>query len=812
MPFDEPASEAYAADITYGTNSEFGFDYLRDNMAVSLEGRVQRGHAYAIVDEVDSILIDEARTPLIISGEPETAAQDVLRLRARRARARGRAATRKADEGRGRDRALGRRLPLRREAQDRLAGADGDRQGRARARDRQPLRPAQRAARQPPDPGAEGASRSTSATSTTSIQDGEVKIVDEFTGRIMEGRRWCEGLHQAIEAKEGVAIQEENVTLATITLQNYFRLYEKLAGMTGTAKTEEKEFVEIYNLHVVEIPTNVPVVREDENDFIFKTKEAKCDAGHRGHRRAPREGPAGARRHDRRRDLRVPRRSCSTRRGHPAQRPEREGARARGRDHQGRRPAGRGHDRDEHGRPRRRHQARRRACVELGGLYVLGTERHEARRIDNQLRGRSGRQGDPGETRFYLSAPGRPRAPVRRRPDLQDHGALQDPGRPADGGDDPLAADRERAEEGRGAELRHAQERPQVRRRDEHAAHGHLRAAPPRARGRGPLRGDRRLDRRGRSSANVDAVHATPRRPRTGTSTRSSRRCTRSTAPTSPSRSCARRSTLDAARRSSRSSSRTRSTRTTSARRSSAPELMREIERYVILQVVDTRWREHLENDGLPARGRPPARDGPEGPARRVPRRGPRDVRGARPGDPRGGRADALPRRGRSARRPSSSSQPVAGARDGARVRARVAAGADAIAAAGGGAATALAAPPSTTPMRPPKPVVNEHGTSAATTRAGAAPARSTRGATARRWRNPWLPTAPPSAYSRVTGRWPPGRKAASGLAGVCTEPAMAGRACCSATIAADGDHRRQTVDEQLEEIGAQLAWVRDYL
>ena len=183
--------------------------------------------------------------------------EDVLRLRARREGARGRAAHPQGDEGRGRDRALGRRLPLRREVQDRLARADGARQGRARARDRQPLRPAPRPARQPPDAGAQGASRSTSATSTTSSQDGEVKIVDEYTGRIMEGRRWSEGLHQAIEAKEGVAIREENVTLATITLQNYFRLYEKLAGMTGTAKTEEKEFVEIYDLHVVEIPTNV---------------------------------------------------------------------------------------------------------------------------------------------------------------------------------------------------------------------------------------------------------------------------------------------------------------------------------------------------------------------------------------------------------------------------------------------------------------------------------------------------------------------------------------------------------------------------
>ena len=234
------------------------------------------------------------------------------------------------------------------------------------------------------------------------IEDGEVKIVDEYTGRIMEGRRWSEGLHQAIEAKEGVKIQEENVTLATITLQNYFRLYEKLGGMTGTAKTEEKEFVEIYNLHVVEIPTNVPVARKDENDFIFKSKEAKWDA----------VAEDIVERHEKGQPVLVGTIAVETseylselltRRGIPhnvlnAKEHERESEIIVDAG-QGRR-----HDRDEHGRPRRRHQDRRRGALELGGLYVLGTERHESRRIDNQLRGRSGRQGDPGETRFYLSA------------------------------------------------------------------------------------------------------------------------------------------------------------------------------------------------------------------------------------------------------------------------------------------------------------------------------------------------------------------------------------------------------------------------
>ena len=233
------------------------------------------------------------------------------------------------------------------------------------------------------------------------VQDGEVKIVDEFTGRIMEGRRWSEGLHQAVEAKEGVRIQEEHLTLATITLQNYFRLYEKLAGMTGTAKTEEKEFVEIYDLHVVEIPTNVPVARNDENDLIFKTEEAKFDAAIDDIKE----------RHEKGQPVLVGTIAVEIseylsqlldRQGIPhnvlnAKQHEREAEIIKEAGQPGAvtiatNMAGRGVDIKLGGRVR-----------ELGGLYVLGTERHEARRIDNQLRGRSGRQGDPGESRFYLS-------------------------------------------------------------------------------------------------------------------------------------------------------------------------------------------------------------------------------------------------------------------------------------------------------------------------------------------------------------------------------------------------------------------------
>src|SRR5579884_1253337 len=397
MPFDARKA-AYDADITYGTNSEFGFDYLRDNMAITLDGVVQRGHPYAIVDEVDSILIDEARTPLIISGEPTTAAKtyyDFARV---------------------------------------VKGLSGVQQkntkveDEALAREYDFLYDEKHKTVSPTESGIETVERALRIDNLYSpgnvqlvnhliqalkaqalykrdvdyvVQDGEVKIVDEFTGRIMEGRRWSEGLHQAIEAKEGVSIQEEHQTLATITLQNYFRLYEKLAGMTGTAKTEEKEFVEIYGLNVVPIPTNVPVKRIDKNDLIFKTAEAKFKAVVKDI----------TERHEKGQPVLVGTIAVETseylsellkRQGVPhnvlnAKEHAREAEIIKDAGKVGAvtiatNMAGRGVDikLDDHSR-------------ELGGLYVLGTERHEARRIDNQLRGRSGRQGDPGESRFYLS-------------------------------------------------------------------------------------------------------------------------------------------------------------------------------------------------------------------------------------------------------------------------------------------------------------------------------------------------------------------------------------------------------------------------
>jgi preprotein translocase subunit SecA len=397
MPFAE-RKEAYAADITYGTNSEFGFDYLRDNMATSLDNTVQRGHTYGIVDEVDSILIDEARTPLIISGEPETAAKTYY------------------DFARVAKELLGVPTKLGAKGEDAYEGADFVYDEKFKTVS--PLEPAIEKVERALgienlyDPrNAQLVNHLIQALKAESLYqrddeyvviDGEVKIVDEFTGRIMEGRRWSEGLHQAVEAKERVPIKEEHVTLATITLQNYFRLYEKLAGMTGTAKTEEKEFSEIYDLSVVEIPTNEPMIRDDQNDFIYKNKDAKYRAVIADIQERHEEGQpilVGTISVEVSEHLS----QLLTRQGIPhnvlnAKQHEKEAeiikdAGVAGAVTIATNMAGRGVD-----------IKLGDGVIDVGGLYVLGTERHEARRIDNQLRGRSGRQGDPGESRFYLSA------------------------------------------------------------------------------------------------------------------------------------------------------------------------------------------------------------------------------------------------------------------------------------------------------------------------------------------------------------------------------------------------------------------------
>ncbi len=383
MPEDQ-RREAYAADITYGTNSEFGFDYLRDNMAVRLEDCVQRGHAFCIVDEVDSILIDEARTPLIISGVPEAAADTYYRF----ARI---VPTLRAGDDYEVDEKHRTVAPLESgvEKVERALGIDHlylDVHGQLVNHFIQALK-------------AESLFRK---DKEYIVRDGEVLIVDEFTGRVLEGRRYSEGLHQAIEAKEGLKIREENQTLATITLQNYFRMYDKLSGMTGTASTEANEFNKIYETDVVSVPTHRPMIRDDQNDLIFKTRDAKFNAVVADIKDA----------HDRGQPVLVGTISVEVsemlsgmleRRGVPhtvlnAKQHEKEAeiiARAgeRGSVTIATNMAGRGVD-----------IKLGEGVADLGGLFVLGTERHESRRIDNQLRGRAGRQGDPGLTKFFLSA------------------------------------------------------------------------------------------------------------------------------------------------------------------------------------------------------------------------------------------------------------------------------------------------------------------------------------------------------------------------------------------------------------------------
>ena len=461
MQEGEAKIQAYAADITYGTNSEFGFDYLRDNMAQSIEEKVQHGgrigedgrplamHNFAIVDEVDNILIDEARTPLIISGAPEQAADLYVKF----AKLAKQMEPGKTPEGMD---------P--RAKKDFVADFDFefDEKHKTVAITEQGVAKAERFMGIDHLYRAENGHlvnhliQSLKAESLYkrdvdyAVVDDQVMIIDEFTGRILEGRRWSEGLHQAIEAKEGVRVQEENQTLATITLQNYFRLYDKLAGMTGTALTEATEFKKIYELGVVQIPTNMPMVRDDCNDQVYKTQGGQVERRRPGDRGAPRKAPAGARRHDLRRGLRAAVRAAARARASstPSSTPSPSTPSARARSSP--RPvapasvtiatnmAGRGVDIKLGGNPehlaetelrtklglkpgdpdyleragrrsgaersRSRSQQTARSCIEAGGLFICGTERHESRRIDNQLRGRSGRQGDPGESRFFLSA------------------------------------------------------------------------------------------------------------------------------------------------------------------------------------------------------------------------------------------------------------------------------------------------------------------------------------------------------------------------------------------------------------------------
>ncbi len=395
---------------------------------------VQRGHHFAIVDEVDSILIDEARTPLIISGPSEESTDKYYQID----RIIPQPRARRGDRGQGRRQVHHRRLPGRREGPHRRRSP---RRASSKVEKLLGIENLYDLENMELLHGVNQALRAHHLFKRDVdylIKDGEVVIVDEFTGRMMPGRRWSDGLHQAVEAKEGVKIERENQTLATITFQNYFRMYKKLAGMTGTADTEAAEFGKIYKLDVVVIPTNQPMIREDHPDLVYRTARREVGRGGRGDRATATS--AASRRWSapsRSRRARCSRR-CSSASAHPARRAQRQVPRARGRDRRPGRPQGRGHHRHQHGRPRHRHPARRQprrpgarrgrpgdgareaydealaryreTCARerdevlaAGGLHILGTERHESRRIDNQLRGRSGRQGDPGSSRFYLS-------------------------------------------------------------------------------------------------------------------------------------------------------------------------------------------------------------------------------------------------------------------------------------------------------------------------------------------------------------------------------------------------------------------------
>ncbi len=421
----------YAADVTYGTNNEFGFDYLRDNMAWGLEECVQRGHYFAIVDEVDSILIDEARTPLIISGPVDQNSiwyQEFAKIAPRLRRGEDGEGDYEVDE---KKRTVG-ILESGVEKVEDLLGIDN----------------LYESVNTPLISFLNNAIKAKELYHRDKdyvVMNGEVLIVDEFTGRILHGRRWSEGMHQAVEAKEGVQIKDENQTLATITLQNYFRLYEKLSGMTGTALTEANEFHQTYGLGVVPIPTNMPMIRVDQPDLVYQTEEAKYDALVEDIVQRHAKGqPVLVGTTSVEKSERVSRQL--KRRGVPhevlnAKYHEQEAVIVAKAGHKGAvtvatNMAGRGTDIMLGGNPEfladlQLHQRGlspvdtpedyeaawpeavekcRRAVAEeheqvvaVGGLYVLGTERHESRRIDNQLRGRSGRQGDPGESRFYLS-------------------------------------------------------------------------------------------------------------------------------------------------------------------------------------------------------------------------------------------------------------------------------------------------------------------------------------------------------------------------------------------------------------------------
>ena len=390
--------EAYYADITYGTNHEFGFDYLRDNMAVALDGCVQRELHYAIVDEVDNILIDEARTPLIISGPAEDSAAKYQTF--------ARVAPQLTVEEHYTVDEKQRAVLLTEDGVERLERLLGI--NNIYAPENYRLTRYMEAALK--------AQVIYKRDVDYVVKDGEIVIVDDFTGRLMFGRRWSDGLHQAVEAKEGVRIQNESITYATITLQNYFRLYGKLAGMTGTAATEGEEFFKIYKLEVVVIPTHRPMVRDDANDLVYRSERAKFEAVAEEIEELQQEGrpvlvgTVSIEKSEYLSEL-LKTKGIEHRVLNAKQHEKEAGIVSQAGRYSGvtiaTNMAGRGTDIVLGGKPDERTdeewQAEHDRVVEVGGLQIIGTERHESRRIDNQLRGRSGRQGDPGSSRFYVS-------------------------------------------------------------------------------------------------------------------------------------------------------------------------------------------------------------------------------------------------------------------------------------------------------------------------------------------------------------------------------------------------------------------------
>ena len=593
-------------------------------MKFDVANMVQRGHIFAIVDEVDSILIDEARTPLIISGPSEVSVGlyyqvdhiiPKLESAARRS-ATSTATSRPPATTSSTRRRTPPRSPRRASPRPRSCSACRNLYDPTNI---ETLHAVQQALR---------AHTLYQLDRDYIVKDGQVIIVDEFTGRLMPGRRWSDGLHQAVEAKEGVKIEAENQTLATITLQNYFRMYEKLAGMTGTAETEADEFAHIYKLDVVVIPTNQPMVREDNADVIYRTEKEKCKAVVEEIVELHEAGqPVLVGTVSIEKSEKLAEHAQAARRA--ARRAQRQVPRARGRDRRPGRPPRRGHHRHQHGRPRHRHHPRRQprgagpgggrpgartprrtrrrsrstaaSCAEerdkvlaAGGLHILGTERHEARRIDNQLRGRSGRQGDPGSSRFFLSLEDdlmRIFASDRLREVMERLGMEEDV--PIESRMVTRSIERAQKQvEGRNFEIRkHLLEYDDVMNKQRESIYRLRRNILDGTEGREWVLRAAARDRRARRSTRTARRTSTPSEwDRDGARARAARRSF------GLSLAAADVAWDQVNRAAARGGARSPPSRpaTTSARRRSARRASRQLQRYILLSVLDAQWKDHL--------------------------------------------------------------------------------------------------------------------------------------------------------------------------------------------------------------------------